>query len=187
MIKWVILTIPKNMHRHHTTYSHASALLPHSSLSLPLNNKIMVIPHTLLSPLALAPLPTPTLHIDKDEDVWPNGQKFSSGRKGHPKQGRSTYWVCWNRRLSLPWHFWEGAIFCCKVVHFDGGSQCYPTRRRDRASSVDSPLLKSISKASCCLLYGWRVNWCDWPKNVAKIHVAIYLCCGWSWACCGKH
>ncbi len=59
------------MHRHCTTYSDASSSPPMQfSLSLLLNNKIIVIPHTLISPLTLAPPPTPTLHMGKSKTKW---------------------------------------------------------------------------------------------------------------------
>ena len=121
------------------------------------------------------------------EDFHTDGTGFSSGRKKHPKQGGSTYRIHRNRRSSLPWVFWGGPICRCRRVDSDGGSWLNPSRWRDQTSSVDSPLFKSISKASYRLLYGWGVNWCDWPQNVPEIHVAIHPCRIRSWACCGKH
>ncbi len=119
-------------------------------------------PHPSLSTCSCSfnPLPYTWTRAKQNERGCLNRwlEVFTSGRKGHPKQGGSTYWVCRNRRSSLPWFFWDGPICCCKIVDFDGGAQCHPSRRRDQASSVDSPLFRSISKASCCLLYGWGVH-----------------------------
>jgi hypothetical protein len=57
--------------------------------------------------------------------------------------------------------FLEQAHLLLQIVDFDGRAQHHPSRRRDQASSLDSPLFKSMSKASFCLLYSWGVNWCD--------------------------
>ena len=106
-----------------------------------------LIPHAFLFQLALAlPSAYPTHGRERNktkEDVRTDGRRFSSGRKGHPKQGRSTYRVCRNWRSSLPWIFWGRPVRCCKIVDFDGKSRHHPSRRKDQASSVDSPLLKA--------------------------------------------
>ena len=153
--------------RKSTWWGHHLACTPSTPLSSWQQQTSWLIPHALLSPLALAlPSTYPTHGRERNktkEDVRTDGRRFSSGRKGHPKQGRSTYRVCWNWRSSLPWIFWGGPICCCKIVDFDGKSRRHPSRRKDQASFVDSPLFKSISEASYCLLYGWGVNWCDWP------------------------
>ncbi len=132
----------------------------------------------LLSPSIIMTIPAPfSLHLlvllpstpshgwgqfkhTKEHDQI-DSQRFPPRRKGHPKQGGESYRVRRNRRTSLPWVFWDGPVCCFEIVDYDGGSRRHPPRRRDKASSLDSPLSESTSKAICCLLNCWGVNWCN--------------------------
>ncbi len=145
----------------------------HMTLSLHWTTKSLWSPTPSSLHSLLIPPPTPTFYMDKSKTKWkrmtnPMARDFVLLWNRHAKQGGLTYWVRWNRRLSLPWVLGEWPICCCKIVDFDGRSQRYPSRRRDQESSVDSPLFKSISKASCCLLYGCRISWWDWPNTLRK-------------------
>ncbi len=164
----------------------------------------LALPHMqLLSPLIIMTNPAPSsLHLlvllqstpshgrgqfkQMKEDDQTDGPRFPPRRKGHPKQGGESYRVRRNRRTSLPWVFWDGLVCHFKIVDYDGGSQRHPPRKRDIASSLDSPLSESISEAICCLLNGWGVDWCDWPQNISEVHVAIYSFHCRSWDCRGK-
>ncbi len=143
--------IPERINTHLRTLSRINLL----SLRWTTQNIVIPpgLPHALLPPaLALAPPTTYPTHGREPnktkEDVRADGQRFSSGRKGHPKQGGSTYRVSRNWRSSLPWIFWGEPVCCCKIVVVDGESRPHPYRRKHQASSVDSPLFKSISEAS---------------------------------------
>ncbi len=99
------------------------------------------------------------------EDDQTDGQGFPPRKKGHPKQGRESYRVRWNRRTSLPWVFWDKPICRFKIVDYDGGSRRHPPRRRDKASSLDSPL--SERQSAVCSRVGGSTDAID-PKTFWK-------------------
>ncbi len=139
----------------------------------------------LLSPSIIFTIPAPSsLHLlmllpstpshgrgqfkQTKEGDQTDGQRFPPRRKGHPKQGRESYRVRRNRRMSLPWVFWDWPVCRFEIVDYDGGSHCHPPRRRDKASSLDTPLSESISEAICCLLNGWGSTGAIDPKTFQK-------------------
>jgi hypothetical protein len=95
------------------------------------------------------------------EDDQTNGQRFPPRRKSTSKTKQRELSGPPEQKNATFVSFGDRPIFRFKIVDYDGGSQHPPPRRRDKASSLDSSLSESISKAIYCLLNGWGVNWCD--------------------------
>jgi hypothetical protein len=78
--------------------------LPCMRLLSPLIVLTILAPSSLHLLVLLTSTPSHGQGLSKQmkEDDQTNGQRFPPRRKGHPKQGGESYWVCRNRRMSLP-------------------------------------------------------------------------------------